>query len=550
MTAEILVVDDDTRVLEILSESLHRNGYHVRQAISGREALETYQHSTPQLVILDMALPDMTGFDVLKEFRAHGGSDVPVVFLSANGDVDMRVEGLEQGAEEYLVKPVSLRELNSKVEKILARSTRTRALRDKSSSLQTQLSRRREDQSKMNKEIKRQLLSMRTLFSVSQDINRLLDATELVNVVSLTLLGELQVSSMAMFALERENSRKFSLLGVKGFNREKFTGVDIERQGRFVSLLEVDQRPRKIARNPDRRWTRLLPDLRLAVFEYVTPIKVRGATKGLIFTGPKITSEEYNDYDLDMMMYVANSAGIGLENARMFKQLQITYVSTLRSLISIIEAKDTYTRGHTERVASYANAIAARLKLEEEHRRRVMFGALLHDIGKVGVLENVLHTKGKLDEDEWKLLQEHPVVGARVVEKMEFLSGVAEIVKHHHESWDGRGYPDGIKGEAIPLGARIITVADSFDAMTTDRSYRKALSVDEAARRLEGAAGTQFDPRIVRVFVNYVRSKGSEMIVTEPRSNEQLSTPSPFRARCVNPRLHAGACPAPPTFPS
>jgi len=514
MTGEILVVDDDTRVLEILSESLHRKGYNVRQAINGRQAVETYDHSLPELVILDLGLPDMDGIEVLKQFRARTNSDIPVIFLSAHGDIEKRIESLEHGAEEYLVKPVSLRELNSRIEKILARSTRARALRAKSNSLQNQLTRRREHQSRMNKEFKRQLLSMRTLFAVSQDINRLLDTTELVNVVSLTLLGELQVSSMAMFALDRENDKTLKLLGVKGFNREKFDELSIDREGRFVSLLESDTQPRKIARNPDRRWTRLLPDLRLAVFEYVTPVRVRGATKGLIFTGPKISGEEYTQYDLDMMMFVGNSAGIGLENSRMFKQLQITYISTLKSLISIIEAKDPYTRGHTERVATYANAITARLKLSEEQRRRIMFGALLHDIGKVGVVENVLHKEGKLDENEWKLLQEHPAVGARVVEKMEFLSGVAEIVRHHHESWDGRGYPDGLKGERIPLGARIVTVADSFDAMTTDRSYRKALSMDEATRRLEASAGTQFDPWIVKVFVGYIRSKGSELVIS------------------------------------
>ncbi len=526
MKGEILVVDDDPKVLEILTESLSRKGYLVRQAINGRQAIETYDLQPPELVLLDMMLPDMTGIEVMDEFRARTGVDIPVVFLSANGDLSVRLEGLDRGAEDYLVKPVSLRELGTKVENVLARTSRARALRAKSNSLQTQLTRRRDHQTKMNKEFKRQLLSMRTLFSVSQDLSRLLEPQELVNVVSLTLLGELQVSSMAMFSLERENHKAFKLLGVKGFSRDKFEGIDIARAGRFVTLLERDLKSVKIARNPDQSWMRLLPDLRLAVFEYVTPVHVRGETKGLIFTGPKINSEEYSEYDQDMMMFIANSAGIGLENARMFKQLQITYVSTLKTLISIIEAKDPYTRGHTERVASYSIAIASRMELSEEHRRRIMFGALLHDIGKVGVLENVLHKTGSLDKDEWELLQEHPVVGSRIVEKMEFLVGVSGIVRHHHESWDGRGYPDGIKGEEIPLGARIVTVADSFDAMTTDRSYRKALSVDEAVSRLEDAAGTQFDPWIVKVFVKYIRRKGTELVLPDSAEDES-STESP-----------------------
>ena len=207
---------------------------------------------------------------------------------------------------------------------------------------------------------------------------------------------------------------------------------------------------------------------------------------------------------------------VGMENARLLKQLQTTYVSTLKTMISIIEAKDKYTKGHTERVASYAIAIANRLELDEDHVRRILFGSLLHDIGKLGVVDSIIHKEGKLDEHEWIMLKSHPEIGAEIVEKMEFLTNVAEIVRHHHESFDGRGYPDGLRGEKIPLGARIVTVADAFDAMTTDRSYRKALSSEHAIQRLDAGAGTQFDPKVVRAFVAYLRSKGYSLVVTEP----------------------------------
>jgi putative nucleotidyltransferase with HDIG domain len=521
MKGEILVVDDDAKVLEILSESLRRKGYRVRHAANGQQAIDSFEQQPPELVLLDMMLPDMNGLEVLKQFRERVGDRIPVVFLSANGDLSVRLESLDNGAEDYLVKPVPLRELGAKVNNILSRSTRTRALQAKSNSLQTQITRRREQHDKISKRFQRQMLSMRTLFDVSQDLSRLNAPEDLVNVVSLTLLGELQISSMAMFTLEKEQDDVFKLLGVKGFSLEKFDGITVGRRGNFVQMVEKVKKPVKIARNTDRRWMQELPDLRLAAFEYVTPLIVRGDTKGLVFTGPKISVEEYSEHDKHLLSFVANSAGIGLENARMFKQLQMTYVSTLKTLISIIEAKDPYTRGHTERVASYSNAIAARLDLSEEKRRRIMFGALLHDIGKVGVLENVLHKEGSLDKEEWELLQEHPAVGARIVEKMEFLVGVSEIVRHHHESWDGRGYPEGLMGESIPLGARIVTVADSFDAMTTDRSYRRALSMDEAIERLEAASGTQFDPWIVRVFVKFVRHKGTELILPGTEENEQ-----------------------------
>lgn len=522
MENEILLVDDDLKVLEILEESLHRQGFKVKTASNGRQALTAYRTRNPQLVILDMMLPDMNGMELMEQMRdSPDQRDVPVLILSADGGVDSRLNGLNGGAEDYLVKPVSLRELNSKVRMVLERSSQNRELREEHNRLEKQLSRGQENYSQITRDLKRQLLSMKTLFSVSQDLNRVLDTRELVKVVSLTLLGELKVSSMAIFSLKKENSKRFSLLGVKGFSEAKFSNFEIDRKCEFTKLLEERDGPCKITRNPAQQWTKILPDLRLAVFEYATPIRVKGATKGLVLTGPKINAQDYTAYDLDMMTFIANSAGIGMENARLIKQLQMTYVTTLNSLISVIEAKDPYTKGHTERVAAYAVAIAEKLRLSEDQRRCIMYGALLHDIGKVGVLENVLHKQGKLDADEWELLKSHPEVGAKIVEKMEFLTDTAEIVKHHHESWNGRGYPDGLSGENIPLGARIVTVADSFDAMTTNRTYRAALSSEQAIQRLEVAAGTQFDPKIIGVFVSYIREKGYDMVPADITENDE-----------------------------
>lgn len=520
MSEEILLVDDDPKILEIIGESLGRKGYTVSTASNGRQALNAYANRPPALVVLDMLLPDMNGVELMDKLHTECDCDAPVVVLSADGDINTRLRLLDHGAEDYLVKPVSLRELDMKIRHVLKRDFKARASERHRETLRSELEQEHEHFSNVTREFKRQLLSMRTLFGVSQDLNRVVDTDELSNVVSLTLLGELQIASMAMFSLDRENAGEFSLVGIKGFAREKFERLLIKRRSQFVRMLEIDGKPRKIARTVDRRWTRLLPDLRLAAFEYVTPIIIKGEAKGLIFTGPKIRGGEYTEYDIDMMTFISNSAGIGMENKRLLKQLQVTYVNTLKTLVSVLEAKDAYTRGHTERVASYAVAIATRLGLDEEHSRRVMFGALLHDIGKLGVMDSVVHKKGALDAEEWELLKAHPAIGAEIVEKMEFLDGVADTVRYHHESWDGRGYPEGLSGTDIPLGARIVAVADSFDAMTTDRSYRRALSVEQALGRLEAAAGTQFDADVVRVFNRYIRGKGSELVLAAQPGDE------------------------------
>ena len=206
-----------------------------------------------------------------------------------------------------------------------------------------------------------------------------------------------------------------------------------------------------------------------------------------------------------MLQFLCNSAGVGMENVRLFKDLQSTYLSTVKTLVSIIEAKDSYTKGHTERVADYAAAIAETMDLPREAQRLIAFGAILHDIGKLGVLEQVLNKEDKLNDEEWEILKAHPEVGATIIENMEFLTGTVALVRHHHESYDGLGYPDGLKGEEIPLGARIITVADSFDAMITDRPYRKALSWSKAVKTLKVKSGIQFDPVVVDNFIELIK---------------------------------------------
>jgi putative nucleotidyltransferase with HDIG domain len=508
-------VDDDPKVLEIVSVSLGRHGYRVRTAATGREALEHASGAPPHLLILDINLPDMSGIEVLDNIR-DDHETLPVLVLSAHNDVESRVAALDGGADEFINKPVSLRELLVRVDAALRRTSRARSLDHRNVELESEIELEREENTRVAKNFKRHMLSMRTLLTVSTDLNRAQQSDELIKTASLTLVGELRVSSLAIFGVERENSSRFTLMGVRGFTPDRFEGVSIDRNSPFVKAFENENVPAKLSRRTDARWTRLLPDIRLAVFEYAAPILVKGDLKGFVFTGPKLSGDDYTVYDNDIMTFISNSIGIGMENVRLMEQLQVTYVATLRSLIQILEAKDPYTKGHTERVASYSMALANRLELPPDDLRRILFGSLLHDIGKMGLRDDMINKPGPLTPEEWVQMKLHPVVGAQLVEKMEFLTGAIDIVRHHHESWDGKGYPDGLAGTAIPLVARIVTVADSFDAMTTDRPYRKALSIAEAVRRLKESSGVQFDPEIVKAFITYVRDKGADLATPVP----------------------------------
>ena len=193
------------------------------------------------------------------------------------------------------------------------------------------------------------------------------------------------------------------------------------------------------------------------------------------------------------------------------------YVATMRSLAHVVEAKDPTTRGHLDRTAHYGIALARLVDPALAERREVSYGFFLHDIGKVGIPESILCKAGPLTELEWIVMRSHPDQGARIVAPIPFMGEAVEIVRSHHERWDGRGYPRGMRGEEIPLAARIFAIADSFDAMTSDRPYRAAMSTEAAVAEIRAGSGTQFDPRCVEAFEDLIADDEAGFLLREKR---------------------------------
>jgi len=183
--------------------------------------------------------------------------------------------------------------------------------------------------------------------------------------------------------------------------------------------------------------------------------------------------------------------------------LRNSYLEILKVLVATLDARDVETEGHSERVVDLSLKIAEKMGItDRDFLRDLRLGALLHDIGKIGVPDRILRKEGKLTPQEWEIMKEHVLIGYKIVSTVDFLKGASEIVLYHHERWDGKGYPRGLKGEEIPLGARIFAVADAFDAMIKDRIYRKAMTVEEAREEIRRNSGSQFDPRVVEAFLS------------------------------------------------
>lgn len=182
------------------------------------------------------------------------------------------------------------------------------------------------------------------------------------------------------------------------------------------------------------------------------------------------------------------------------KALEKLSVGIIETLARTLEAKDQYTEGHSQRVADYATLVAQKLGLDQATIQNIQLASLLHDIGKIGIPEKILHKPARLNDEEFEYIKSHPTIAARMLEPLDILKPLVSWIEFHHERYDGKGYPRGISGNAIPLGARIISVADSFDAMTSDRPYRYAMDKDMALYEIKINAGTQFDPAIAKVF--------------------------------------------------
>jgi len=185
---------------------------------------------------------------------------------------------------------------------------------------------------------------------------------------------------------------------------------------------------------------------------------------------------------------------------RALNSLEAAYRSTLKALTAALETRDSETHGHSERVVSYSLRLGREYGLDQATMKALEFGALLHDIGKIGVPDSILRKPAKLTEEEWVRMREHPVHGQQILRGIEFLQGAAKVVAQHHEKWDGTGYPLGLRGEDIDICARIFAVADAFDAITSDRVYRRGKSYEAAAQELDDWAGRQFDPKVVEAF--------------------------------------------------
>jgi HD-GYP domain-containing protein (c-di-GMP phosphodiesterase class II) len=232
------------------------------------------------------------------------------------------------------------------------------------------------------------------------------------------------------------------------------------------------------------------------------PLIVHRRILGVIEVLNKLDGSKFDEKDLDIVLSIAATTAIAIENTRLHQTILDTFKATVTMMVSAIDAKDPSMRGHSQRVTEYTLLTGTYFSLTPEEMEILEYASMLHDIGKITIDSRILNKPEPLTPSEWQIIREHPAAGANLLKEIPFLEKASELVLSHHERHDGQGYPDGLKGEDIPLGARLIAVANAYDTMTIDRSYRPAMSVERSIKELNSGSGNQFCPEAVKALIS------------------------------------------------
>jgi putative nucleotidyltransferase with HDIG domain len=351
-----------------------------------------------------------------------------------------------------------------------------------------------------------QIAELSLINEMGKALTSSLDLDEVLHYIVDLIASILEADRGSLMLLDRERNELFIEVATGLSERGRRLRLPVG-QG-IAGYVAASQRP-VLSRNTatDKRYQVEVSGPLQTLTLISAPVACRGKLLGVLnFERPLEKNNAFCMDDLEFLSTLASQAGIAIENAALYNDLVQVYFDTIRSLASALEAKDIYTHGHSRRVAKDAVRIARRLDLGKKDLEEIRHGALLHDIGKIGIRDSILFKAGPLDEEERRHIQSHPAVGANIMASFEVLQQVRDIIRYHHERWDGRGFPDGLRGEEIPLGARIVCIADSFDAMITSRPYREGMPIPKALEILRKERGGQFDAKLVDIFLEVIHS--------------------------------------------
>lgn len=362
------------------------------------------------------------------------------------------------------------------------------------------------EQKGLEKNLKKKIKELSALYEVGKSVTSTLCLDEVLKLITRKAAKIMNASSCSLRLLDN-SKQELVLKCACGLNNNLFKIKKSLRVGESIAGRVVKNRVPCIINDLTKEKHYKYPHLvkHRGLRSLVTvPLIQKNETIGALSIYNKKPCK-YTGEDVNLLSMFANQAAVAIENARLYEQVKIGYLNTVKTLSNIIDAKDSYTYGHSERVMEHCIDMADALGLSDRDKEILRYASLLHDIGKIGIDVGILRKPSKLDEEEWKVMVMHPVLGSGIVEQIGFLSDLAPIILRHHERYDGKGYPGKLKKDKIPFGARMLAVADAYESMVSDRPYRKGLSFARARQELIKCAGNQFDPKIVKIFLKILK---------------------------------------------
>ncbi|WP_291323394.1 HD domain-containing phosphohydrolase [Desulfonatronospira sp.] len=479
--ATILVVDDEDSLREICRDALQEEGHKVLEAENGRQAqLMLVKHPEIDLIISDLRMPQMGGLELL-QYIAEKNLDIDFLVMTGFASIETAVECIKTGAADYLPKPFNISHLLVKVEKVI--------------------------KNRYSRKEKKRLSNIVKMLNVSSALNAQLDLKSICYEFVSQVQRNFQPDSVALFLLEEKGSLSKSVIRGRKLR---------EHPELFKELKNLSYKAAYDGKTYmlDNGNAGNYLNLESGNFEYsilITPLYSQLNKVGAVVL---LRHEDnlFNNEDSQLLGVFAAHAATAMQNARMYGKMRDKNLDIIRSYAKAVEAKDYYTKGHSDRVAVYAMKLGSRLKLMSKELEDLYTAGVLHDIGKIGIPDHILNKPSRLTDDEFRIMQGHPQIARDILAQLWSLNDILPLVYHHHERVDGEGYPDNIGNGQIPFLAKVISVVDAFEAMTSDRAYRNALSWEQARVILLQGSGTQWDHELVAEWIDLVQETGLEKI--------------------------------------
>ncbi len=488
----ILITDDETSILQFCRKILREKGYGVETASTANHALKTCSEAAFDVLLTDIIMPELDGLQLIERVRIHQ-PDIAAIVMTGQGAMNTALEASKLGVMGFIVKPFTPDVLISSVQSVL-------------------------EKRQVIRESTRWKLLM-PLFEITETLMSEVDINRLLNLIVSYAVKETQAEEGALLILD--NAGQLRNCVVTEFVPSR-TGILSSGVGERIARWTMEyRRPILLHRNVSSNNQSQSEKDFLGIFYgndllsiLSVPLIKKSQIIGVLNLSKLTDHTPFTDTDQDLIGVLCGQAAVAVENARLFRELQQrtedieeASFNAIRALAHALETKDWQAWYYRDRMVHYTLAVAQRLELLPSEVRQLRYAALLHDIGLIGVRDAVIRKKGKFGEKEFLEMKNHPYAGAQIVKRIKFLNDVVPVIYHHHERWDGKGYPDGLAGEKIPIGSRILAVIDAFDAMTSDRPYRNAGPLQVAIEELQRCSGTQFDPTVVKVFLQTLDEK-------------------------------------------